>query len=37
MKRVVVIGGGAAGMSASSRVRRLDETGEITVFEATEW
>jgi NADPH-dependent 2,4-dienoyl-CoA reductase/sulfur reductase-like enzyme len=36
MKRVVVIGGGAAGMSASSRVRRLDETAEITVFEATD-
>ena len=33
--RVVVIGGGAAGMSASSRVRRLDENAEITVFEAT--
>ncbi|MGC9105237.1 MAG: FAD-dependent oxidoreductase [Thermoprotei archaeon] len=35
MKRVVVIGGGAAGMSASSRVRRLDESAEITVFEST--
>jgi NADPH-dependent 2,4-dienoyl-CoA reductase/sulfur reductase-like enzyme len=35
MKRVVVIGGGAAGMSASSRVRRLDESAEVTVFEST--
>jgi len=36
-KDVVVIGGGAAGMSASSRVRRLDPNARITVLEATEY
>lgn len=35
MERVVVVGGGAAGMSASSRVRRLNPSAEITVFEET--
>ncbi|HEU0041881.1 MAG TPA: FAD-dependent oxidoreductase, partial [Jiangellaceae bacterium] len=31
--RVVIIGGVAGGMSAATRLRRLDETAEITVFE----
>lgn len=35
MERIVVIGGGAAGMSASSRIRRLNPSAEITVFEET--
>lgn len=33
MKRVVVIGGVAGGMSAAARLRRLDETAEIVVLE----
>ncbi len=36
-KRVVVIGGGAAGMSAASRVKRLKPDWDVKVFEATEW
>jgi NADPH-dependent 2,4-dienoyl-CoA reductase/sulfur reductase-like enzyme/rhodanese-related sulfurtransferase len=32
-KRIVIIGGVAGGMSAATRLRRLDETAEITVFE----
>ena len=35
MEKLVVIGGGAAGMSASSRARRLQPQIEIEVFEAT--
>jgi NADPH-dependent 2,4-dienoyl-CoA reductase/sulfur reductase-like enzyme len=35
MEKLVVIGGGAAGMSASSRARRLKSQIEIEVFEAT--
>jgi len=35
MEKLVVIGGGAAGMSASSRARKLKPGMEITVFEAT--
>ncbi len=31
--RVVIIGGDAAGMSAASKLRRLDESSEIIVFE----
>ncbi|PVE63707.1 FAD-dependent oxidoreductase [Microbacterium testaceum] len=31
--RTIIIGGVAAGMSAATRLRRLDETREITVFE----
>lgn len=34
---MVVIGGGAAGMSASSRIRRLNANAEITVLEETEF
>ncbi|AJC72272.1 CoA disulfide reductase [Thermococcus guaymasensis DSM 11113] len=36
-KTVVIIGGGAAGMSAASRVKRLKPEWDIKVFEATEW
>ncbi len=35
MERVLVLGGGAAGMSASSRVRKLRPDMEITVLEET--
>ena len=34
--KVVIIGGVAAGMSAAARLRRLDETAEITVYEMSE-
>lgn len=33
--RIVVIGGGAAGMSAASRIRRLRRDAEVIVFERT--
>lgn len=33
MKRVLVVGGVAGGASAAARIRRLDESAEITVFE----
>ena len=33
MKRVLVVGGVAGGASAAARVRRLDESADITVFE----
>ncbi|MBO8174687.1 MAG: CoA-disulfide reductase [Thermococcus sp.] len=36
-KKVVIIGGGAAGMSAASRVKRLKPEWDVKVFEATEW
>ena len=36
-KTVVVIGGGAAGMSAASRIKRLRPEWDVKVFEATEW
>jgi NADPH-dependent 2,4-dienoyl-CoA reductase/sulfur reductase-like enzyme/rhodanese-related sulfurtransferase len=35
--KVVVVGGVAAGMSAAARLRRLDETAEIIVFERDEY
>jgi NADPH-dependent 2,4-dienoyl-CoA reductase/sulfur reductase-like enzyme/rhodanese-related sulfurtransferase len=34
--KVVIIGGVAGGMSAAARLRRLDETAEITVYEMSE-
>lgn len=34
--RVIIIGGVAAGMSAAARLRRLDETAEIVVYEMGE-
>lgn len=33
MKRVLVVGGVAGGASAAARIRRLDETADITIFE----
>src|SRR5690554_4290735 len=35
--RVLVVGGVAAGMSAAARLRRLDESAEIIVFEKDEF
>jgi NADPH-dependent 2,4-dienoyl-CoA reductase/sulfur reductase-like enzyme/rhodanese-related sulfurtransferase len=35
-KRVLIVGGVAGGMSAATRMRRLDETAEIVVFERGE-
>ncbi|MEB3825334.1 MAG: FAD-dependent oxidoreductase [Desulfurococcales archaeon] len=35
--RVAVIGGGAAGMAAASRAKRLLKNAVVTVFEKTEW
>jgi succinate dehydrogenase/fumarate reductase flavoprotein subunit len=32
-KRLIVVGGDAAGMTAASRARRWNESLEITVFE----
>jgi len=32
-KRILIVGGVAGGMSAATRLRRLDETAEIVVFE----
>jgi NADPH-dependent 2,4-dienoyl-CoA reductase/sulfur reductase-like enzyme/rhodanese-related sulfurtransferase len=34
--KVVIIGGVASGMSAAARLRRLDETAEITVYEMSQ-
>ncbi|WP_337860113.1 FAD-dependent oxidoreductase [Ferroplasma sp.] len=34
---IIVIGGGAAGMSAASKARRMDKNASITVFEKTEF
>ncbi len=33
--KIVVIGGGAAGMSAASKAKRIDQSSDITVFEKT--
>ena len=35
--RVIVIGGVAGGMSAATRLRRLDESAEIIVLEKSSW
>ncbi|MDR1768648.1 MAG: FAD-dependent oxidoreductase [Propionibacteriaceae bacterium] len=35
--KLVVVGGGAAGMSCAARARRLDEAAEITVLEKTDY
>ena len=32
-KRILIVGGVAGGASASARLRRLDETAEIIIFE----
>ncbi|MFW5936041.1 MAG: FAD-dependent oxidoreductase [Candidatus Hadarchaeota archaeon] len=37
MSKIVVIGGGAAGLKAASRARRRDENAEITVIEKSEY
>lgn len=37
MKRVVIIGAGAAGMSTASRVKRLRPDWDVKVFERSEW
>ncbi len=37
MQKIVIIGGGAAGMSAASRIRKLQPDWKISVFEAGEW
>ena len=34
MAKTVIVGAVAAGMSAATRLRRLDEAAEIVVFEA---
>ncbi len=36
-KKVLIIGGVAGGASAAARVRRLDETAEIIMFEKDEY
>ncbi len=33
--KIIVIGGGAAGMSAASKAKRIDQSSDITVFEKT--
>ena len=33
--KVVIVGGVAGGASAAARIRRLDESAEIIVFEKT--
>ena len=35
--KVVIVGGVAGGASAAARIRPLDESAEIIVFEKTEW
>lgn len=37
MKRVLIVGGVAGGASAAARLRRLDETAEIIMFEKDEY
>lgn len=37
MARLVVIGGGAAGMAAASRAKRLNKSLDVVVFERTGW
>jgi predicted flavoprotein YhiN len=32
-KRIIVIGGSAAGPKAASKARRMDENAEITIFQ----
>jgi len=34
-KQYLIVGGNAAGMSTATRLRRLDETADISVFEST--
>ncbi|MGC9071874.1 MAG: FAD-dependent oxidoreductase [Acidilobus sp.] len=37
MTRIVIIGAGAAGMSAASRAKRLKPSNEVMVFDSTRW
>ncbi|MGC9210133.1 MAG: FAD-dependent oxidoreductase [Acidilobus sp.] len=37
LTRIVVIGAGAAGMSAASRAKRLKPSNEVIVFDSTRW
>ena len=35
-KKIIIIGGVAAGMSAASKAKRIDKSLDITVYEMTE-
>ncbi|MCL2761545.1 MAG: flavoprotein oxidoreductase, partial [Desulfuromonadales bacterium] len=37
MKKIIIVGGVAGGASAGARLRRLDETAEIIMFERGEY
>jgi NADPH-dependent 2,4-dienoyl-CoA reductase/sulfur reductase-like enzyme len=37
LTRVVIIGGGAAGMAAASRAKRLNPKLDVVVIERTKW
>ena len=36
MKRYVIVGAGAAGTEAAREIRRQDETGDITIMDASD-
>ncbi len=35
--KIIIIGGGAAGMSAASKAKRMDQSSDVTVFEKTNY